>query len=42
MQCMLTGFRYIGNEAAAKAAFDKEGFFITGDLGLVGGNEYIF
>ncbi|KAM3504887.1 hypothetical protein MY11210_008183 [Beauveria gryllotalpidicola] len=34
--------KYIENEEATKAAFDDEGYYKTGDLGHVVGNEYVF
>ncbi|KAJ6143894.1 hypothetical protein N7471_003347 [Penicillium samsonianum] len=33
--------RYLGNEAATRAAFDEEGYFRTGDIGHRVGDQYI-
>ncbi|KAK2855710.1 hypothetical protein FQN49_004921 [Arthroderma sp. PD_2] len=34
--------RYIGNEEATKAAFDKDGYYKTGDIGKLVGDEYVY
>ncbi|KAE8418844.1 hypothetical protein BDV36DRAFT_294699 [Aspergillus pseudocaelatus] len=39
---LLSAIRYLNNEAATQAAFNKDGFYRTGNLAHMEGNEFIF